>query len=160
MGLDKIAGVMDLSYKNLLVTRSKKSTPYGLEVLFLLTTSPKLSYNENIMIQQTTQQFTGAVSISWGTVGVSAIFTTALIKFSAAPTSAENITITFKSGKGSDFDTVIYQLDPSTNSETDIIYSPDVALPLNKGDAVELTYLNTDARTVSVILKGLDSSDF
>ena len=112
------------------------------------------------MIQQTTQQFTGAVSISWGTVGVSAIFTTALIKFSAAPTTAENITITFKSGKGSDFDTVIYQLDPSTNSETDIIYSPDVALPLNKGDSVELVYLNTDARTISVILKGLDSSDF
>lgn len=116
-------------------------------------------FNKETMIQETAEKFEGAVSIVFQ-VPKAGIFTTALLKFSQAPTTAENIIITFKSGKGTDFDTIIYEVDPSNPARTDIIYSPSVAIPLNEGDKIEITYANTDTRTIAVIIKGLDSSSF
>ena len=111
------------------------------------------------MIQESKKIFTDAVSLSFS-VPIAGIFSTALLKFSAAPSTSENITITFKSANGTEYDTIIYTFDPSDDGETNISYSPNVALPLRKGDSILIEYPNTDAATIGVTLKGLDSANF
>ena len=111
------------------------------------------------MIQDKSEQFTGAVSLEYE-VPIAGLFIAALVTFSAAPTTTENLTVTFKSRHGTAFDTVIHTIDPSTDSLTDIYYAPEAAVPLNKGDKILLEYTNTDTGTIGVTLKGLDSDRF
>jgi hypothetical protein len=70
---------------------------------------------------------------------------------SAAPTTSENLTITLDSAAGSAYDVVVYKIDLSAASTTDVLYT-DAKLPLMVGDAIRTTYTNTDARTIGITL--------
>ena len=111
------------------------------------------------MIQEARQTFTNAVDLEFE-VPTAGIIAFVAIHFSAAPTTAENIHILFNSRHGTDYDTVLHQLDPSDDSLTDFIWYPDGALTLNRGDTLHVTYPNTDGNTLGVTIKGLDSSQF
>ena len=69
----------------------------------------------------------------------------------AAPTTSEDFTVTLNSSLGAQYDTILYSLDLSTGSTTDVLYT-EFNLPLFPGDAVTTTYTNTDANTVAVVL--------
>ena len=112
-----------------------------------------------IMIQEHVQEFNDAVNITFQ-VPISGIFTTALIHFNTAPTTAGDLLLTFKSTNGENYDTVLHTVDPSNPGITDIAYSPSTAIAMNKGDKILLTYPNANKRRVNVTLKGLDSANF
>lgn len=100
-----------------------------------------------------------AVDISFS-VPTAGMLIGVFIKFSQAPTSSENVVITFKSKHGTEYDTELYSVDPSTESLTNIAWYPDLAVPINRDDSIQVTYTNTDDRTIGVTMKGLDSSRF
>jgi hypothetical protein len=69
---------------------------------------------------------------------------------SAAPTTSENLTLTLiSSHAGSAFDTVIYTIDLAAASTVDDV-NTNIDLPLVKGDALKLTYPNTDGGTLGI----------
>lgn len=67
--------------------------------------------------------------------------------FNIAPTSSENYTITVNDALGAAYDLLLYTLDPSAASTTDILWQPDEELMLVGGDALDVQYDNTDGRT-------------
>lgn len=75
------------------------------------------------------------------------------VHFSAAPTTSENLTITLDANAGTQYNTLIYSVDPSATSATDIVWYPDGwEWMLEGGDAVDVTFANTDANTVAAQL--------
>lgn len=73
------------------------------------------------------------------------------IHWDAAPTTSENIVITLDSSLGAQYDTVIYMLDPSADSTTDVLLT-DINMPIYPGDAVRVTFANTDANTIGIMI--------
>ena len=72
-----------------------------------------------------------------------------LVHVSTAPTTSEYFSITVESVAGSAYDTVLYRIDLSAASTTDIVLTPsDLGLPLLEGDALRTAYANTDGRTI------------
>ena len=96
-----------------------------------------------------------AVSLSY-TVPSGATFdlNSVTIKFSAAPVSAENLTITLDSAIGAAYDVLLYSVDPSATAATSIVWQPDAPLYLSPGDVVTLAYTNTDTRTWGATIAG------
>ena len=111
------------------------------------------------MIQEEVIKTNEAVDLSWS-VPTAGVLVVALVKFSAAPTTSENLQIIFKSKHGTDYDVQLYSVDPSTDSLTQIVWFPDLPVPINKKDKIQVLYDNTDERTIVVTIKGLDSSRF
>ena len=111
------------------------------------------------MIQEEVIKTDEAVQISWA-VPTAGIFVAVLVKFSAVPTTSENLQIIFKSKHGTDYDVQLYSVDPSTDNLTQIVWFPDLPVPINKNDKIQVLYDNTDERTIGVTIKGLDSSRF
>ena len=66
--------------------------------------------------------------------------------FNAAPVSAEDYTIILDAHAGAVFDTLLYTVDPSVASITDILWQPDEEIILEGGDQIDVAYDNTDAR--------------
>ena len=71
-------------------------------------------------------------------------------KFSSAPTTSENVTITLDANAGAAYDVVLYSVDPSASSLTTIFWQPDQPIYLEAGDVVVVAYTNTDTRTYGV----------
>lgn len=96
-----------------------------------------------------------AVSLSY-TVPAGATFdlNSVTVKFSAAPTTAENLTIVLDSALGAAYDVTLYSVDPSATSATSIVWQPTATLYLSGGDVVTLAYANTDTRTWGATLAG------
>ena len=69
------------------------------------------------------------------------------IHLSAAPTTAGDLTVTLDATDGAAYDTVLFSLDPSEQSDTDVVYIPDQPLLCVSGDAIAVAYPNTDGRT-------------
>jgi len=69
---------------------------------------------------------------------------------SAAPTTSENFTITLDANAGAVYDTLLYTLDLSASSTTDLAWFPDEPLLLEGGDAIDVAYANTDVGTYGV----------
>jgi len=67
--------------------------------------------------------------------------------FNIAPTSSENFTITIDDDQGPNYDLLLYTLDPSAASTTDILWQPDEELMLVGGDDLDVAFDNTDGRT-------------
>jgi len=65
--------------------------------------------------------------------------------FAAAPTTAEDFTITLDAIAGVIFDTLLYTLDPSVAVTTDILWQPDEEIILEGGDQIDVAFDNTDA---------------
>ena len=83
------------------------------------------------MIQEEVIKTNEAVDLSWS-VPTAGVLVVALVKFSAAPTTSENLQIIFKSKHGTDYDVQLYSVDPSTDSLTQIVWFPDLPVPINK----------------------------
>ncbi len=66
--------------------------------------------------------------------------------FNAAPTTAEDFTITLDANAGAAFDLLLYTLDPAAGATSDIMWYPDEETILEGGDAIDVAYDNTDAR--------------
>lgn len=69
------------------------------------------------------------------------------LKFSAAPTSSENLTITLDASDGAAYDVVLHTVDPSAESATALSWTPDEDVWLAPGDALTVAYTNTDTKT-------------
>ena len=69
------------------------------------------------------------------------------LNMSAAPTTSENFVIALDAQAGAAYDVTLYSLDLSTASTTDVFWWPDQTTYLHGGDAVDVTYTNTDGRT-------------
>lgn len=72
------------------------------------------------------------------------------LHMSAAPTTSENFTITLDANAGAPYDTLLYSLDLSVSSVTNLLWQPDTPLLLEGGDAIDVAYLNTDVGTYGV----------
>jgi len=64
--------------------------------------------------------------------------------FAAAPTTSENFTVTLDSNAGAIYDLLLYSLDPSAASTTDILWQPDEEIILEGGDAIDVAFDNSD----------------
>lgn len=96
-----------------------------------------------------------AVALSY-TVPTGATFdlNSVTVKFSAAPTTSEYLTITLDSAIGAAYDVVLYKVDPSATSATSVVWQPTAPLYLQPGDIVTLAYTNTDTRTWGATIAG------
>ncbi len=75
-------------------------------------------------------------------------FVSLTLNLSAAPTTSENFVITLDSRLGVTYDTVLYSQDLSVGSVTDLVLSQDdIDIVLFRGDALAVTWTNTDGRT-------------
>ena len=94
---------------------------------------------------------TGAIAAS-GTVATGSTYqlVSVSIHFDAAPTTSEDLTITLDANAGAAYDLLLYTLDPSASSVTDILWQPDQDLVLEAGDAVDVAYTNSDGNTYGV----------
>lgn len=72
------------------------------------------------------------------------------VHFDTAPTTSQNLTVTINATDGAAYDTVIFTVNPSLSSATDILYQPDGPVHLFTGDSVDVAFTNTDARTYGV----------
>lgn len=74
-----------------------------------------------------------------------------LVHVNAAPTTSEYLTVTLDSVAGESYDTVLYKIDLSAASTTDIVITPsDLGVPVLTGDALKTTYANTDKRRIGI----------
>ena len=69
------------------------------------------------------------------------------VNFNLAPTTSENLTITLDDAYGNAYDLLLYTLDVSAGATTDILWQPDEELMLVGGDAIDVAFVNSDART-------------
>ena len=88
------------------------------------------------------------------------MFIRLFVKFSATPSTSENLTVTLKSRHGTDYDVELYSIDPNDEDISQIDYAPANAVPLSKDDKILVEYDNTDGLTIAGTIKGLDSSTF
>jgi hypothetical protein len=73
------------------------------------------------------------------------------VNFDIAPTTSENFTITLDDAYGNDYDLLLYTLDVSAGATTDILWQPDEELMLVSGDAIDVAYVGSDARTYGLV---------
>lgn len=69
------------------------------------------------------------------------------IHFNAAPTTSENLTLTLNANDGAAYDTVLYSIDPSADSSTDVFWFPEKDVIFENGDELDLAFTNTDTKT-------------
>jgi len=72
------------------------------------------------------------------------------IALDAAPTTSENFTITLNANAGAEYDVLLYSLDLSVGSTTDLMWSPESDIILGGGDSIDVAYTNTDTGTYGV----------
>lgn len=73
------------------------------------------------------------------------------LHLSAAPTTSEDFVIRLNATDGPAYDTVLYSLDLSLTSVTDLIYTPDDGpLLCEAGDGIDVAYPNSDGNTYGV----------
>ena len=73
------------------------------------------------------------------------------VNFDIAPTTSEDLTITLDDANGNAYDLLLYTLDVSAGATTDILWQPDEELMLVPGDAIDVAYVGTDARTYGLV---------
>ena len=69
------------------------------------------------------------------------------VHFSVAPATSENFTVTLDANAGAGYDTLLYSLDVSAGSDTDVMWLPDEEIMLEGGDAIDVAFANSDSRT-------------
>jgi hypothetical protein len=96
---------------------------------------------------------TGAVAMAVTYTATSAArLATVTVKFSAAPTTSENLTVTLDATAGAAYDVLLYSGDPSATSATSVVLSSTHwgEVWLVAGDKITVAYTNTDTRTYGV----------
>ena len=71
-------------------------------------------------------------------------------RFSAAPTTSENLTVTLDANAGAVYDVLLYTVDPSAGATYSIVFYPDEELFLEGNDAIDVAFANTDHRHYGV----------
>ena len=74
------------------------------------------------------------------------------LNLNLAPTTAENFTVTLDAYDGVLYDVVLYALDLTTGATTDLVWQPNAPLYACSGDAVDVTWANTDGRTWGLLV--------
>ena len=82
---------------------------------------------------QTAQRMLEAVTVHWG----------------SAPTTSEDLVVSLDSEAGSEYDAVIYRLDPSADATTDVLLT-GIGLPVMVGDVLRVSYANSDHITLGI----------
>jgi len=102
-------------------------------------------------IYKVSEEGTGPVNVTL-TVPVGRVYRlhSASIKFNAAPTTSESLTVTYDALAGVNFDVLLYTVNPSVTSVTSLIWKPDELQYLHGGDGIDIFYNNTDGRTWGV----------
>ena len=100
-------------------------------------------------INKTSATGSGAIAASRAISGNERLCSVTL-HFSSAPTTSQDFTITIDANDGAAYDYLLASIDPSIGSLTDYVWMADGDLFLEDGDAVDLAYTNTDARTYGV----------
>lgn len=72
------------------------------------------------------------------------------LNLNVAPTTAESFTITLDTNAGAAYDVLLYSVDPSVTSVTDIFWYPDETVLLEGGDEIDVAYPNSDNVTYGV----------
>lgn len=111
--------------------------------------SSGLDVHPMIKLVKTSATGTGAITASHATTANEKLCSVTL-HFNTAPTTSQNFTITVDANDGSNYDYLLFSIDPSASSLTDLVWFPDGELYLEMGDAVDLAYTNTDGRTYGV----------
>ena len=75
------------------------------------------------------------------------------VKFSAKPTTSEDVTLTLNSKDGADYDSVLARANPSTGSGTgDVVFTGTENDIYEDGDELDLAFTNTDGKTYGAII--------
>lgn len=114
---------------------------------------PKADSAGNVRVAPKTPP-TGYAGTGTGAIAVTANpafdfwFHSVTVHFDTAPATSESLTITINPTEGAAYSTVLYKVNPSTGSLTDILYYPaDGPLLCKNGDTIAVAFPNTDART-------------
>lgn len=102
---------------------------------------------------------TGSAAISTSTGAFTQTFEldNITLHLSAAGTTSENFTVTLNATDGAAYDTLLFSLDLSTDSVTDLVLTPeDDGLPklFATGDAIDVAWANTETRTYGLRIVG------
>lgn len=76
------------------------------------------------------------------------------VHFNAAPTTSENLVIRHDANAGAAYDVTLLTIDPADAGATDIAWEPDDPLFLSPGDALGVTFTNTDTKTWALSIVG------
>ena len=76
-----------------------------------------------------------------------------IIHFDEAPTTSEELVISYTNETSDAYTAELYSEDPSENSTKDIVAEWDNGFVLDPGDAVKITYPNSDERTIGITVK-------
>jgi hypothetical protein len=68
------------------------------------------------------------------------------LNLSAAPTTSENLTVTLDAHAGAIYDTLLYALDLSAGSVSDLVWQPNPEILLEGNDVIRVAWANTDVR--------------
>lgn len=93
---------------------------------------------------------TGAIALNETTEALdqASQFNGLTLNLDIAPVAAEDFTITLDSRNGAAYDTVLFALDLSVAPVTDLVLNKDdIDLILFRGDALVVTWANTNTRT-------------
>lgn len=90
-----------------------------------------------------------AIADTFGPVTALTYLDALRVHVSAAPTTSEYLTLTLDAREGAVYDTVLYRIDLSAASTADVLWVETVKLL--PGDALRLTYTNTDGRTIGAV---------
>jgi len=79
------------------------------------------------------------------------------LHFDTAPAQAGDITFTVIAKDWAIYDNILFSVDPSTASDTDITYTPTNDLIFEEWDQIEVAYANADTRTygLRIVTQGL-----
>lgn len=100
-----------------------------------------------------------AISETTGAVDRPTRFDSLTLNLSLAPTTSENFTITLDSRNGAAYDTLLYSLDLSAGSVTDLVLDEsDIDITLYDGDALVIAWTNTDTRTYGLELTLMEAN--
>lgn len=99
-----------------------------------------------------TQTVTGSGAIS-SNIDLGGVATIKQITYHAdgAATTSENFTVTINSAAGAAYDTVVYSVDVSGETDTqNIIWKPSPHVVLANGDTIDLAFANTETNTIGI----------
>jgi hypothetical protein len=65
-------------------------------------------------------------------------------KWAIAPTTSENFTLTLNANAGSQYDVLLYSVDPASGVVTDLLWQPDAELFVVGGDAIDAAFTGTE----------------
>ena len=104
------------------------------------------------------QKFTEAVDFESkpekAALGASGAFLSAiLIHFDEAPTTSEELVVSYTNENDDAYTTELARENPSEESTVDLVLEWNYGFVLDPGDAIKITYPNTDERTIGVTVK-------